>query len=298
MNAFKNAFKILGNKFAFLWIHIGYYALAFFLLASVCLSVLVPYINKIVDGFNMAKRISEIGQVIIDGGALTKAADLIKTLAADIGSVFTGSTGFPTISILLLLTILWRFVLGLGDVAFYHCIDMHLSSAIKQNFRASFIKNMGKSAKYQLCKMLFALPLDIALFGILYLASILFSAPLLLFFTPFVLLLLFILLYSLRLSVFSGWAPEILHSENKKIFPAFYQSFKLLGKNFGRVYGSVTLYVTIAVAVNIFFGIFTLGVGLIVTVPLTFYMMFILNSTLYYQNNNLRYYVDKDTIIN
>lgn len=300
MNAFRNAFRIIGNKFGFLWTHIAYYALVFFLLISICLAVLVPYVNKLVDleGFNLIRRISEIGQTIIDGESFSQVIDHIKALGTDIGGIFAGIKSLPTLLVLLLLTAVWRFILGLADIAFYHCVDMHLSSSARQSFRASFIRNIGKSAKYQLCKMIFSFPADAAIFGLLYLVSLIFAAPLLLFFSPFIILFLFVLLYSLRFALFSGWIPEILHSENKKIFPAFCRSLKLLGHNFGRVYGSMLLFMLIAIALNLFFGIFTLGVGLLVTIPFTFFIMLVLNSTLYYQNNNLRYYVDKDTIIN
>ena len=79
---------------------------------------------------------------------------------------------------------------------------------------------------------------------------------------------------------------------------AVWSNLKTLKKNFARIYGTMVLYLLTVIAVNIFFGLFTLGVGLFVTIPLTFYFMTVLNSTLYYQNNNLRYYIDKNTIIN
>ena len=298
MNAFRNAFRVIANKFGFLWTHIAYYSLVIFLLVSISLSVLVPYINKIVESINVMQRLSEIGQAIIDNDGFGEFISLTKVFISDLGGIFAGVRGLQTGLILFLLSMLSRFALGLGDIAFFHCIDMHLNSAVKQRFRASFIKNLGKSVKYQLCKMLFSLPFDAAIISLMYLISFAFKAPLSLFFAPTFMVLGFVVLYGLRLAFFSGWVPEMLHSESKKIFPAFFNSLKLFGKNFARSYGALLLYMIVAIAMNVLFGIFTLGVGLFFTIPFTYFILTVLSSTLYYQNNNLRYYVDKNTIIN
>ena len=300
MNAFKNAFKILGNRFSFLWTHIAYYALAVFLIVSLCFSILIPYINKIIESFDFIGRISEIGQSILDGGGIEAFWTMFKQFFVDLGGIFATDNYLPTMLLLLLVSVLSRFILGLAEVAFYHVIDMHLSSATKQSFRMSFIKNIGKSCVFQLSKMLFTVPFDLAVFGLVYLATLTFSVPLLLWFAPFLTLLVFVLMYSLRMAVFSGWIPQLLHSEKRKIFGSLFQSLSLLkgNKKFGRVYGAMLLYELIVIAFNIFFGIFTLGVGLFITVPLSLYFMTVLNSTLYYQNSDLRYYIDAETIVN
>ena len=300
MNAFKNAFKILGNKFSFLWTHIAYYALAVFLIVSLCFSILIPYINKIIESFDFIGRVSEMGQSILDNGGIDAFWTMFKQFFIDLGVVFATGNYLSTMLLLLLGLILSRFILGLAEVAFYHVIDMHLSSATKQSFRMSFIKNIGKSCVFQLSKMLFTLPFDLAVLGLVYLATLTFSVPLLLWFAPFLTLLVFVLMYSLRMTVFSGWIPQLLHSEKRRIFGSLFQSLSLLKENkrFGRVYGAMLLYLLLIIAFNIFFGIFTLGVGLFITVPLSLYFMTVLNSTLYYQNSGLRYYIDAETIVN
>ena len=298
MNAFKNAFRLIAAKFGFLWTHIVYFSFIIFILISICLSVLVPYTNNIIDSVNIMQRLSEIGQSVIDQKGFEEFIRLLRAFLSDLGGVFSGGKGFTTILILVALAVMSRFVLGLADIAFFHCVDMHLSSAARQGFRASFIKNLGKSAKYQLCKMLFTLPADAALIALLYAVSLLFNLALGVFLAPFFMVLAFVIFGGLRVSLFSGWVPEILHSENKKIFPALFASLKLFRKNFARNYGTIVLYMLTAIALNVFFGLFTLGVGLFVTIPFTFYVLTALSSTLYYQDMNLRYYIDKNTIIN
>jgi len=186
-----------------------------FLLISISLSVLVPYINKIITDFNVMQSLSGIGQSIIDNKGLAEFTRLVREFVSSLGGIFAGGREVPTLLILLTLTVVSRFILGLGDMAFYHCVDMHLSSAIKERFRSSFVRHLGKAVKYMLCKMLFALPVDAALIALLYLVSMSAAAPAMLLFVPFLLVLAFVILYALRLALFSGWTPEILHSENK-----------------------------------------------------------------------------------
>ena len=52
----------------------------------------------------------------------------------------------------------------------------------------------------------------------------------------------------------------------------------------------------IIIALNIFVGLFTLGAGLLISIPVSMLFVSILNMTLYYGKNGKRYYVDGTVI--
>lgn len=293
MNAFKNAFKIVFSRFSFLWVLLLFYFIAAVILISIGLTTLFNYFDALLT-YDFLGEISGIVSQIFNGG-FTGLEQTFSGFFAEMSDLFSNVW---TYVIFILLSALSRFIFGLADIAIYDNINSYMNSTARLPFGSCFIKRLGKSAVYQLSKMLYALPADIVVYGAVYLASRLFAFPVMAIFTPFLMMIVFIAAYSLRLALFSGWAPRILNSEHGKIFLSFKESAGLFAKNFGRMYGSQVLFLVLAIALNLFFGIFTFGVGLIITGPLTLYYMTVLNCTLYYQNSGLRYYVDSETIIN
>jgi hypothetical protein len=172
-----------------------------------------------------------------------------------------------------------------------------MSSAAKLGFTSRFIRRFGAGALYQLNKLALSLPVDIAIFAVLYAVSLLTGVPVLVVFVPFLMMLAFILLFTLRIALLGGWAPALLEYQ-KRVSVSFGLALKAAKGKFGYNYVVYLLYFIAAMVFNVFFGLFTLLVGLILTVPLTLFFLKVLNCAVFRQNAGLRYYVDKDVVVN
>ncbi|GHV00687.1 hypothetical protein FACS1894211_08610 [Clostridia bacterium] len=294
MNIFKNAFKIVGAKFPIVWSIILYYLIAGVIITSVGLSILLPYVNALVD-FKVTEAVLQILKDLSRGEFsvfFTGAHSLWKELVGGLQP-----HRFEASLLLLAVFMIGRFLFGWADLAFYDMIHLHLSSAAKLGFMPCFIKRIGPAALYQLNKLVFSLPFDIAVFAVLYLISLLTAVAALVIFVPFIMMLAAVLLFSLRIAFLSGWAPALLEHQ-KSVSASFGISVKRLRGNFRRDYVVYLLFFLAAIVFNVFFGLFTLLVGLVLTIPLTLFFLKVLNCVVFRQNSGLRYYIDKDNVVN
>jgi hypothetical protein len=294
MNELKNAIRITGRRFSLVWTILLYYTVALILMVSIGLSILLPYINAVID-FNLSYRVGSVLRALADGGGIGAFANELIVLIGDLLGIFN-THAFSAYALITAVTVISRFILGLADIAFYDIVNAHCTSAAALPFSTCFVKNLGKGALWQLNKLLFILPVDIII-GLLIYAVVLLSAnAVLVLFSPFLIMLTFILLYALRLALFAGWAPGIVNGGG--MYASLAKHAASFRRNFRADYAVCTLFTVAAVAFNLFFGIFTLGVGFILTVPITRYVMTSLNCVLFYRNNGKRYYIDKDIVIN
>ena len=108
-------------------------------------------------------------------------------------------------------------------------------------------------------------------------------------------MLTFIALNAFRYAVISMWAPSVI-VDGKKIFPAFFSGAKSAFRHFGSIYSSYVVSWVLIVALNLLVGLFTFGVGLLITVPISMTFLSILGMTVFYGKNGRRYYADSSIV--
>ena len=105
---------------------------------------------------------------------------------------------------------------------------------------------------------------------------------------------LYICLQSLKMTLISAWIPSILTGREKvaKGLGASIRSAKPFWKRF------VTFLTAnyLIVAVNVLFGIATLGSALLITVPLSFLFLLALQCVHYYEDNGMKYFISVHNI--
>jgi len=296
MNFFKNTFKILAEKFSVVWATLLYFFVAAVIIVSIVLSVFLPYIKLLTpEDFGVVNAAVEVLKQLSNGN-FSAFADSFRDLWREVASGL-GSRAWATSFLLFGVLAVSRFIFGFADYATYDIIHEHMSSAAKLGFMSRFIRSLGNAALFQICKMAISLPFDIGVIVIMYFVSMLANIPALFLLTPFLVMLTAVMLFPLRLTLLGSLAPAML--EHKKNAPAaFVVSLGKLKGNFWRNYVSFISFFLAAIVFNVFFGLFTLTVGLLLTVPITFLFLKILCCVLFKHNSGLRYYVNKDTVVN
>lgn len=198
----------------------------------------------------------------------------------------------------LIVSIGLSFFTGLCELAISDYLYSNMASNSRLSFGSCFIKNLGKSAKLQLTKLLIVLPIDLlitaAIVGILLLFTV--NNAVLTFITPFLLVLALIVLVSLRQTLFCMWAPcMVVH--NRSVFGALKESFICMSKNFGTILSCQLVMNLIYVGVNIAACLFTASVGLLLTIPATMLFSLTLGQVAYFSTNGLKFYIDENEIV-
>lgn len=203
-----------------------------------------------------------------------------------------------TVLLVLIISIGMSFFMGLAELAIADCLYSNMASNSRLSFGSCFIKNLGKSAKLQLTKLLIVLPVDLlivaSIIGVLLLYTV--QNAIITFITPFILVLVLVVLIALRQTLFCMWA-SCMTVHNRSAFGALKESFVCMSKNFGTILSSQLVMTLIYVGVNIATCLFTASVGLLLTIPATILFSATLGQVAYFSTNGLKFYIDENKII-
>ncbi|MBQ3158350.1 MAG: hypothetical protein IJB98_01505, partial [Clostridia bacterium] len=113
----------------------------------------------------------------------------------------------------------------------------------------------------------------------------------------FIVSLIIVLLSAVEICFFSGMASKMLDlNGNISAFKAFGQGIAITFKNFVRIFANSIIVVLTITFVNVFLGVFTLGVALLVTIPASMVFVCIFELTTYFNCKGYRYYLSSSVL--
>ncbi|MBQ3214438.1 MAG: hypothetical protein IJB10_05510 [Clostridia bacterium] len=272
-----------------------YYIICIALTFGVCWVVATP----IVEELSQANVFEDLGNFFNSffsspQGSVRGINDILNTA----WQVLTNNAQlkFNYIFFIVWLFVVFPFTLDLAQLALGEVLYGYMTSQVKYGFTGRFIKNIGKSCIYSLVRYFFMLILNaiqIALVvGIIKVASLggfnIFLAILIL-----ALLVCFI---AFKYTLVSCWMPSIAVL-NCNVFRALKKNFKCVFRKFFNFFSNYLTLTISAVALNFMFCIFTFGVSLFVTLPLTAFVYVIFQMVSYFSSNGMRFYVYPDMFI-
>lgn len=297
---FKHAFKIMIGKFSLVWRILVYILIVTVIIGSIGAAVLIPLVETFKE-MGLAKQFNDIIISMLKNESLQVLSDKFLGLYDRVIDEFLAIPKVDwsiKIFFLGIIGILARLLYGFGELAVLSVLDGYMSADAHYNFAGAYLTNLGKSIKYQFSKLLITLPYDIFVLYVLYSMTFLFKFSAIRIFLPPLIMIVFIIMISFKLTALSCWGPKITVDDKgviKSGLKGFRQVFRR--KTFWPIFSTFLVVIILIIALNIFVTFFTLGAGLFLTVPLTALWISCLNMTIYYITTGRRYYIDNDTII-
>ncbi len=294
--SYKNSVKIFSSNFLLVWKQLAYGLVCSGVVVLLSYLIAMPTI-RLLDSQNWFSQVSDLFQVVYTSPRELNATfkDIIISFADILSNNFS-SHWFSYIGFCLSAIVLPLYLVGLSRYVLCFILNSKISSLANVGFTNTFITNFKKASVYSLLKM----TIDLA-FGVV--EILLFVAYLALadgvFLTVILLitfLVLVVFLESLKLTLLSSFAPLMIE-ENYSAIKAFKHSFKFGALNFGRTLSNSIIVIITIMAINIFFGVFTIGVGLFITIPATAVFISIFMVTNYYTMEGKRYYLTDSLIV-
>lgn len=290
--SFKNAFKLLLSKFRYVWTILAYLAVMFIVLLSLGLTFLLPVIRALIaagvgDMLNAALVTFLNGGTIL--GLFTAFGEVlvtVKNVFATDAKTFVNSMLF----VVLVATVAYRFLMGLYELPLVSVIQGFMSDNAKYSYMTKYVALFGTSVKFSLVKMLVMTVYDSLMYVVTFYITR-FCSAISLILAPTALTFSLLIFLSFRYALISAWSPAVV-VEGKKIFPALWISIKHAFRHMGSLFSLFFIVWLIAFALNVFVGIFTFGVGLLVSAPVTMFFINLVNMTFYYGRAGKSYYVD------
>ena len=287
--SFKNALKNLVAHFGVVWSLLTFILLFVAVITGLSLPFLLPIRRALADAgvFTSVGDAFELFftdgnfQALVDG--LTNAYNLVEELLINNKTIMSLSIWF----FVAIMLFVFRFFLGLYEIPLATVLDGQMSCNSRYGFAGKFFSTLMMSVRYSFFKMLITIAFDAAVFWILYGIRSVIPFGIVQIFS--ILLVLFVLL-SFRFSLVACWAPAAVNDGG--VLKGFVVSARICFKRFGSIFSSFLVSMLLIFAISAFITVFTLGVGLVIALPMSVSYVSYLNITVYYNKTGRRYYID------
>ena len=289
---------MLLTNFSNVWKALLYYVVCIALTFGVCWVFASPIIEKLVEA-NIFENLYDVLNGFFSGMEASEVVNSLNNVIDTAWQVLTTNIQFKFNYIVLVVWVafVFPFTLDLAQLALGEVLYGYMTSQVKYSFTGRYIKNIGKSSVYALIRYFVLLVFNVGAFLILVKTIELFAmGGILKVFLAFVLLCVLLLIEAFKHSFFSCWMPTIAVL-NSNPFSALKRNFKCVFKKFFSIFSNYLALIIIAIALNVMFCVFTLGVSLVFTLPLTAFVFVIFQMVSYFSSNGMRFYVYPDMFI-
>ena len=290
----KNTFKILSSNFSLTW-KSGFYKL-------ICLILVLFLCYQLVSPIFVELQNQDLaGQVLaFFEGLITFEGSQMALSAQNIAGMLDAVLGAYTLSMIVLFVLLFAvlpFLFGLSDMAETDVIHGAMSCNTKIKYMASFMANIKDSLKISSFKLIFTIPYSLIVLLVMYLITrLVIVGGIVTYLTIYLLIFTFILAIALERSIL-GFIMPISIVYDSRIKCIFKKGFVGNIKQFGRNLSSSFVLAIGVFMLNAIVGYFTFGVGLILTLPASFFALNILPMVIYFNTYGMNYYVSPFEII-
>ena len=305
---FKNAFQLLVDNFKLNYKLLLYKAIV----AIVTIALGAALLYAPLRGLFISKPMEDLMQLFVDFfGAIisgnveflsgfaeqlqTVVTALIEHLQQNVSNIVLFFTG------LIAVTLISRFLDGIGNYTFGCLVDSRLSSYADEPFAVTCIANLGRSALWQviyvpvtfvydllslaLCYVLFLVLLSVITVAFLAsVAALMFSVALLL------------AAQAVKLTIFNDVIP-LLVTEKLRLRDALKRAFRFKAKRFGALFSTYLVTAVLILCVNVLFALGSFGAALLITIPMSYLMLICIQFVSFYHFEKKKYFLSEDTIV-
>lgn len=297
---YKNSIKIALSNFNIVWKSMLYFLLVTLGLGAALYLTIMPVYNLLrSSGFTM--EVVDVYTKFLTSLNLTNLLLSIKELGIELVAILTANISSIWFSFVLVALIFGFFTAILHNLSILpmcNSLNYYMGSINSYGFFSSFQDTFGKSLKITLIQYLVSLPVDILIGAIFIFSFRLFNASwwVISFLAPFLIMLILILLLSLKCSLFICWIPTMV-TMNYSVWRSLGLSLKTSFKHYGRTLAISVGFVLTLIPLNLFLGLFTFGVGLLVSIPTSFLLYSAFGMVTTFEGLGMRYYVDVYNVV-
>ena len=185
----------------------------------------------------------------------------------------------------------------LGNFAAASVMNDKMALHAQSPFLATLIKNLKRASVFSLIYVPMSTLYDFTLAFVFFnLFFRILPGSLLFFVNIFLFLVCIIFAISFKMTIFSDWLPALIRGKMKQ-GEAIKYAFSRKNKGTFNVLSNFVVMCILIFGINAFALICTLGVGMIITIPSSFLIIIGFELVNYYDRNEMKYFIDKNTII-
>lgn len=288
----KNSLKIFASKFSMVYSILLYLVIATVVLASVSVFALIPVYRFLEAEGVTAKAGDVITKFVINGYSSALFDQTVECLERidEVMRTRSDLVVMTTLYFTLFIGVFCRLVYGMLELPMLKKIKGAMSDNADYGFIGLYVSCFGKSFIFSLCKIMIKILADaIVLFGVLLLSeALMFSAARM--FIPFIDCIILVAYFTFSHCVTACWGASIA-TDGRSLSGSLKLSWKMFFSDSGRIYGTFVITTFLLLGINFFIARYTFGAGIIISLPVSIYLVYILDMTYFYTKRGYRYYV-------
>lgn len=297
---YKNSIKIALSNFNIVWKSMFYFLLIAVVLGAVLYLTMMPVYNLLREAGFIAD-VLEVYAGFLTSLNLTNLLLSVKELGIELVAILTANIStiwFNFVIVALVICFFTAILHNLSILPMCNSLNYYMGSINNYGFFSSFQDTFGKSLKITLIQYLVALPINLLIASVFIFSFRLFNASwwVISFLAPFLIMFILILMLSLKSTLFISWIPTMVtmnYSVWRSLGVALKTSFKRYWKTLSICVGLVLTLIPL----NLFLGLFTFGVGLLVSIPTSFLLYCTIGMVTTFEGLGMRYYVDVYNVV-
>lgn len=303
---FRHSIIVFIDNFAVTYKQLLYRLVIWLIALGLYAAIITPYLNALTHSADFANLIEGVKMFFTslirgDSPNISLATDKIESaFGALINLVITNRANITwgVVGIVLVHAV-EKFFSGLGNYATAAVINDKMALRANSPFLVTLIRNLKEACLYNLMYVPMSLIYD-ALCGIIIYVFVFKLLALIPVFNLLIQIFLFItatvFTIAVKMTFTSDWLPSLIRGKmgQKK---AFLYTFDRRKKNTFNVLSNFIILVLMIFALNVGAVVFTFGAGALITIPSSYVLLVTFEFVNYYDREELKYFIDKNTII-
>lgn len=301
---FKRTFHVFVDNFSIVYKQLLFRLITTALSGIICVLGVYPFINELVnspqlnsliDGlrtFALSFLNGEVNSLSEISLKVQQAyADFMQLLQTNLTQIVLGGL------LLLLIHVISRWFEGICNYATAAVINDKMALRAKQPFLVTMIRTLKESTVYNAIYVPLSIIYDLAVgVGMFFLLFYLLSSVIYFFVSLFLFVTIVLVSVIIKMTFTCDWLPALIRGKKGQLGSLKY-TFSQKGKGTMNVASNFVAIVLLIFGVNVAAAVFTLGAGLLITIPASYVLIIGFEFVNYYDREGLKYFLDDNTIV-
>lgn len=300
---FKHSFHVFVDNFSVTYKQLLYRLAVSLIAAGLYAAVIIPLVKGLTGSaeyLSLIEGIKSFFKNLVEGRPSDLGADseqiktafkgLLEFISAKTSNIALGAMG------IILVQFVQKFFEGMGNYTTAAVINDKMALRAQSPFMITLIHNLKPAALYSLIYVPLSMVYSLICYaGLFYL--IFFLIPFVFFpIKVFLFIVLIVIAVSFKMVFTTDWLPALIRGKASQR-QAFVYTFKRKGKQTLNVLSNFVVLVLLIFSINVAAIVCTFGAGALITIPSSYVILVCFEFVNYYDREELKYFIDKKTII-
>ena len=292
---YKNSMKLLTSNFNLVWKQLAYTLLRLAIIVGLTILVSKPILNLLAsNGFTQS--LAHLWESVY-----TNTSSVFTALKEAIELFFSiiwqnmGKVWYSILLFFLVVVIINTFLKNVGKYTLTYVAHNNFTSLNRCGYSHSLVSNLSSICKYSLCRLV----LDLPFFALKLVYVVIYCKVLSNWVMAVVgvslLIILYTLTYAIQITIYNNLAVEQINTR-KNPFKSLFKAYKHR-KDVAKAFSNAIIVVLTILLINVIIGVFTVGAGLVITIPASMVLVVIFELVSYYTITKQRYYLSPTIIV-